>query len=83
MVHFQDKEERWKKLNEIFPGLTDRVGYTKLWEYVRAEIDEFVLVEALSREQIAGYLENNKWKLGEILRGKFERALELLEKSYT
>lgn len=78
----QNREERLEKLDEIFPGLTKRVGYTKLWEYVRTEIDEFILVEALSREQIADYLERNKWRLGRVLRGKFERALELLERSY-
>ncbi len=79
----QNREERLEKLNEIFLGLTNRVGYTKLWEYVRTEIDEFILVEALSREQIADYLERNKWRLGSCLRRKFEKALNLLERSYT
>lgn len=79
----RNREERLEKLNEAFPGLTDRVGYTKLWEYVRAEIDEFTLAKALSREQIADYLKRNKWRLGSGLRRKFERALKILERSYT
>lgn len=78
----KNRDERLNRLDEVFPGLTDRVKYTKLWEYVRTEIDEFILVEALSREQIANYLERNKWRLGRVLRGKFERALGLLERSY-
>jgi len=79
----QNRAERLEKLDEIFPGLTKRVGYTKLLEYVRTEMDEFILVEALSREKIADYLERNRWRLGSSLRRKFERALKILERSYT
>ena len=78
----QNRKERLRRLGEFIPGLTNIVGYTKLWEYVRIEIDEFILVEALSREQIADYLERNKWRLGKELTGKFERALRLLGRSY-
>ncbi len=79
----RNREERLEKLNEAFPGLTGRVGYTKLWEYVRTEINEFILVEALSCQQIADYLKRNKWRLGRNLKRKFEKALKLLGRSCT
>ena len=78
----RNREERLRRLEAMIPGLINKVGYTKLWDYVRTEIDEFILVDALSCEQITDYLERNKWRLGKELTRKFERALELLKKSY-
>ena len=79
----QNREGRLRRLEELIPGLANVVSYTKLWEYVRTGIDEFTLTKALSYEQIVNYLEKNRWRLGKSLGEKFERALELLEKSYT
>lgn len=78
----RNKKERVEELNKKYPGLLEKVGYTKIWEYVRTEIDEFMLREALSQEQIAQYLRINEWKLKPPLKTTLERALKIPKRSF-